>query len=600
MVRVSSAGCRPLEEDDTDDFSRSQIRPEQIRAKQVLVTPSPPKAARRTYADLLEHDEKTPPYAVNGEVTDFGRANYKIDDAATNARTSIGDGDKEVDPDIPQSITNVEVDEEGNCTPMTMTQTLTRINEATNYWPQKCGNVLFVGTLIRTSPRIDYLRDSTDLFAWLQSDQSIRGTIEWHKLTGCVGKDEVFREIRRNAKDWRAVESLPHEPKIPHHCYVCEDVVPTDGEVLRQLLDRFCPETKVDRDLILLMFATVFWGGPGGSRPTFVVDSGSKNSCGSGKSILTDMVSLLAGGAMEITENESIDVIKQRFLSPQGRSKRIARLDNVKSVKFSWSDLESMITLREISGKEMYVGEGARPNTITWLITFNEASFSTDLAQRSVLTKLGEPTRKYGWISETIAFIENNRSRIISDLIGFLQRPAKSLQRPSRWESWESQVLSKLDNPEAAQELIASRMANVDAGAQESAIVAEYFSNAIHSLSFDQDVSSLKINIPTKVVVEWYCKAMKVNWSVLKVNQAMRRLEKNLNCLSENRTHKHPGFLWTGELYRGGAVDYSIEDKLRELEKSQEQEKLELHATAYADAQAVARERNHILGAKYS
>ena len=79
--------------------------------------------------------------------------------------------------------------------------------------------------------------------------------------------------------------------------------------------------------------------------------------------------------------------IVKRLLSPQGRGKRVVLLDNVKSHRFSWAELEAFITSPVISGHEMYRGEGQRPNTTTVAITVNGASLSKDLAQRAIVVR---------------------------------------------------------------------------------------------------------------------------------------------------------------------------------------------------------------------
>ncbi len=93
----------------------------------------------------------------------------------------------------------------------------------------------------------------------------------------------------------------------------------------------------------------------------------------------------------------------------------------MKSHRFSWAELEALITASIISGKRMYVGEGRRPNMLTWFITLNGASLSTDMAQRCVIIKVGEPARTGTWEEDATRFVEENRLRIVADCIAFLQ-----------------------------------------------------------------------------------------------------------------------------------------------------------------------------------
>src|SRR5262249_39073599 len=161
---------------------------------------------------------------------------------------------------------------------------------------------------------------------------------------------------------YAGVEVLPHQPPIDGLYYAHRPVAPGDGRALKLLLDRFRPATPIDRDLIQAGFATMFWGGGGGAPPAFVLtaDSGRR----AGKSRLAAMFGHLAGGVVELAANEDVEVIKQRLLSPDGITKRVAVVDNVKSRGFSSGNLESLITAPSISGKRLYVGEATRLNAL--------------------------------------------------------------------------------------------------------------------------------------------------------------------------------------------------------------------------------------------
>ena len=72
-------------------------------------------------------------------------------------------------------------------------------------------------------------------------------------------------------------------------------------------------------------------------------------------------------------------------------------------------------------GHRLYVGEATRPNTLTWFITLNGASLSTDMAQRAVIIKLDKPKRSGVWSDETRQFIAEHRDHIIADIVGALR-----------------------------------------------------------------------------------------------------------------------------------------------------------------------------------
>ena len=145
----------------------------------------------------------------------------------------------------------------------------------------------------------------------------------------------------------------------------------------------------MDGHLLKAMWATALWGGTGGAGPAFVITSDLGR--GVGKSRLAALTGYLVGGSLDFSAKEDIATIKQRLLSPDALTHRVAFLDNVKSLRFSWAELGALVTSVEISGKRMFVGEVQRPNTFTWFGTLNGASLSTDMAQRCVIIKLGRP-----------------------------------------------------------------------------------------------------------------------------------------------------------------------------------------------------------------
>ena len=80
-------------------------------------------------------------------------------------------------------------------------------------------------------------------------------------------------EMVRTARAYRAIEIMPHSPKIEGHYYACQFPKPGDGKTLEKLLDRVSPATPIDRDFLCAAFVTPMWGGPCGARPAFVVTS---------------------------------------------------------------------------------------------------------------------------------------------------------------------------------------------------------------------------------------------------------------------------------------------------------------------------------------
>lgn len=424
------------------------------------------------------------------------------------------------------------------------------------------GNALFVDD---GQGDVSWLLNTASTFGWLGS---VSGLIEWRKAIGCVSREEVFHELQRTSKGYSAVETLPHFPELPGHYYACKAVTPGEGDYARKLIDRFSPATPLDWELIVAAMATLFWGGAGGCRPCFVITSSSGR--GAGKSKLTEMISLLVGGAMLFGSKDDPAEIKQRLLTISATPTRMAILDNLKTLKFSWAEFEALLTAPTISGKRMYVGEASRPNTLTWFVTLNGASLSTDMAQRAVFIKLNQPTRTGEWEDETKELILTHRWEIIADLIGFLmEKPTKRLEKFSRWAAWENAILSRLSDPDAAQRLILERQAEVDADADEALDLEHYFAEKLVRLGYD--IEREKVHIPSDIGTQWFnaqqnerLKSGQVT-TIIKQFHAEGRM-KNLR-VDPGRANGR-GFLWQGENSLGASKDITLRDKIEEKERS--------------------------------
>src|SRR5262249_50399017 len=147
---------------------------------------------------------------------------------------------------------------------------------------------------------------------------------------------------------------------------------------------------------------------------------------GSGKSTLAKIGAHLAGGLIQASAKDEMSKLITRLLTPSARGVRIVLLDNIKSLKFSWGELEGLITADTISGHQMYAGEGRRPNTLVWCLTVNGASLSRDMAQRTVAVMLKRPQYTAAWEDETRAQIDAKRWAIIGDCLALLRKPAKN------------------------------------------------------------------------------------------------------------------------------------------------------------------------------
>jgi hypothetical protein len=170
----------------------------------------------------------------------------------------------------------------------------------------------------------------------------------------------------------------------------------------------------------------------------------------------------LFGGYVNLDPKDPMSDIITRLLSIEALGQRVGLLDNVKTLKFSWGQLESLITGQWVSGHRMYKGESKRPNTLTYAITLNGASLSKDMAQRVIPVKLAKPDYDAAWQEQTEAFIDANRWEIVGDIGAALQGPAAPLERVSRWGMWESAVLSRVGEPVECQRVIRERQGEAD------------------------------------------------------------------------------------------------------------------------------------------
>jgi hypothetical protein len=440
--------------------------------------------------------------------------------------------------------------------PLTMAQILASMRQLTGDWPRRVGNCLFV----HDKHGIAWLDTPSALIGYLHTRV---GKVVWHGGPSFVKQGEMFAECERTSTEYVNVESLPHEPMLTDHYYACEEIPPGNGCHLRWLVDRFRPETPIDRDLIQAAIMTPLWGGPPGCRPAFVVTS--DDGRGSGKTTVAEVVGELFEGVLQFSANEEIGKIKTRLLTPDALTRRVALLDNVKSHRFSWADLEAMITASTVNGHRMYAGDATRPNTLTWFITLNGAALSTDMAQRSVIIKVLRPERSATWKETTQAYVREHRRDILADIIGILRSPPETLAQFSRWASWERDILSRLPEPAEAQRVILERQNVVDVDAEEATVIEDYFADQLRRLEYDTNTE--RIFVPSQVAARWY------GWSTNQPNVSTIVASRSLSQMAtEGRLHFLTipgrswgrGYLWTGQDWTGTHTETDLQERIRD------------------------------------
>jgi hypothetical protein len=267
---------------------------------------------------------------------------------------------------------------------------------------------------------------------------------------------------------------------------------------------------------------------------------------GVGKSHMPMILSQLVGGTIDVSPRADIEKIKTRLLSPGATGKRIAMLDNLKTTRFSWGELEGLIPGHAISGHAMYQGEGSRPNTLTWCVTVNGASLSKDMAQRSVTIKLARPRYDPTWEQQTRDYISRYRWEIISDIGRCLELPSPPLATYARWNGWEQAVLSRLANPAELQRVILERQGAMDDDDQTADLVGDHIAQQLAHRHINPDTGHVFLRLP--VLAEWLSQIDK-ECPATKVTPYLRQL--SIPQLSYNQGVREPGTGQRGWVWRG-------------------------------------------------
>jgi hypothetical protein len=419
----------------------------------------------------------------------------------------------------------------------------------TGGWPKRSGNFLFAPGP-NEGPR--WFDKENQLFAWISGrcPDAKTNPVRWAEGEDMVTRGVFAEYLLQEVPRYDAVEVLPHYPPMDGHCYLHPPVPPGDGTYLNALLDRFRPATDLDRQLIKAALLTVFWGGPGGKRPVILVTTSEGHGRGAGKTTVPELAAALAGGFLAAHPGkDAMAKTLTRLLSPGARGKRIVFLDNVKGLKFSWDDLEGLVTMDWLSAHEMYKGEGGKPNTLTWFVTLNGANLSKDLAQRAVNVRV-RPVAAYDpdWFPQTKQFIKEHRWQIIADIIAELTRPGVKLQKYSRWSVWEDGVLSRCGKPDECLNLILERQAEIDADQEEADIVRGAIVAQLKK--HGHEPAEVVAWFPSEVMAEVVNKVTGESRAPNRVTQYLNTLR--IAELSKKEYREARGWLWRGAQAKEG------------------------------------------------
>ena len=283
-----------------------------------------------------------------------------------------------------------------------------------------------------------------------------------------------------------------------------------DTRVTGDLSDN--PELPEDTVLIRAMFLTPAWGGLPGTRPAFAIMSADR---GYGKTTLCDAAGAIFGAIDFEPNGRNEDKIVSRLLTPGALTRRVVRIDNLKS-SVSSGLLEGLITTPQISGHRLYQGEATRPNTLTFLLTGNTLRLSRDLAERSFVIRLAKPTPRPEWRDEVFSFIHEYRQRILADVVQALCARPQTKDGRDRWQSWVDGVLSRVTaNAPAVLEQNQVRRGEMDVALEE----AETIWFAIKQHLSEQFGGSTFIDAATMTNV--VIKALNVRWTANRVGRVL-------------------------------------------------------------------------------
>jgi hypothetical protein len=421
----------------------------------------------------------------------------------------------------------------------------TEMLRVTGRWPKAASGVLFARGP-EGSPA--WLGDPAKLFGWLQTVLPVgdRNSVLWADGHDKVGRADFHAALLDLAERYDAVEPFPHFPPIAQHYYMHPDLPDGDGSALRALVDRFSPASPIDHDLIEAFFLGLFWGGPYGQRPAWLftaAEGDAQGGRGIGKSTVAEMGAMLVSGSLAVDQDEKMTDVVKRLLSPEGMTSRLVLVDNVKTLKFSWGQLESLITQRVISGHRLYQGEGRRPNTLTVALTLNGASLSKDMAQRCVIVLLKRPDYSPSWREETQALIEARRWEIVADCVRRLQGAGQEMRGAGRWGAWEQGVLSRVAEPSDCRKVILERQDDVDEDTSEAAVVREWFASELQGRHHSPDAA--RVFIPSRDAADWVNQATGERRPVPKACSYLSQL--NLPEVRKSAKDGKRGYAWTGE-----------------------------------------------------
>lgn len=145
------------------------------------------------------------------------------------------------------------------------------------------------------------------------------------------------------------------------------------------------------------------------------------------------------------------------------------------------------------------------------------------------------------WEEKARNYAREHRWEIIADIGQILASEASPIAAKTRWASWESGVLSRVDMGTECQSLIAERQAAIDTDHEEQTIVADHFREMLRL--HKHNPNDCCVFIPSSMAAQWVADA---TGEPRPVNRASAFLS-GIGIAELRKSKKGvPGFVWRG------------------------------------------------------
>jgi len=314
-------------------------------------------------------------------------------------------------------------------------------------FPRVIGTMLFDHD--KDSGKIEHIKSPDAMIAWITA--KTKKLVRWKAGDGFISKKEFFEGVYQASRKYN---EIAHAPVIPQRedSYSAYPPLPeADSEghyYFNKLIDSFLPATECDRVMIASFLVSPLWYEKGIPKPCFIIDS--PDGQGSGKTKVAEICAYLYRTDPVRTDKHTLeknfDDVTKRLVSYSGRECKIVLLDNVTGT-FSCSRFADLVTASSISGRSPYGrGEESRPNNLTYVITSNNATIDSDMAERSLFIHVKKP-EKYDvtWLRTIKEFIDTHRYNIFADMLDIIySRKSFDAQPCTRFPDFEKIIMQAM------------------------------------------------------------------------------------------------------------------------------------------------------------